>query len=46
VRGSGAPRGWARSGEVFAYFNNDWAGDAVENPLYLRNGTVGGLAAA
>ena len=28
---------WARTSEVFAYFNNDWAGYAVENALYLRN---------
>jgi uncharacterized protein YecE (DUF72 family) len=27
--------GYARSGEVFAYFNNDWEGYAVENALYL-----------
>ena len=28
--------GLARSVEVFAYFNNDWQGFAVENALYLR----------
>jgi uncharacterized protein YecE (DUF72 family) len=29
--------GYARSGEVFVYFNNDWEGYAVENARYLRN---------
>jgi uncharacterized protein YecE (DUF72 family) len=28
---------WRREGDVYAYFNNDWAGFAVENALWLRN---------
>ena len=36
---------WSRTVEVFAYFNNDWAGYAVENALYLRNGIEAALAA-
>jgi len=28
---------FARSGEVFVYFNNDWEGYAVENARYLRD---------
>jgi uncharacterized protein YecE (DUF72 family) len=28
---------WRREGDVYAYFNNDWAGYAVENALWLRN---------
>jgi uncharacterized protein YecE (DUF72 family) len=28
---------WRRKVEVFAYFNNDWRGFAVENGLYLRD---------
>jgi uncharacterized protein YecE (DUF72 family) len=27
---------WRREGDVYAYFNNDWAGYAVENGLCLR----------
>ena len=27
---------WAGTVDVFAYFNNDWEGYAVENALYLR----------
>jgi uncharacterized protein YecE (DUF72 family) len=27
---------WRRRGDVYAYFNNDWAGYAVENGLWLR----------
>jgi uncharacterized protein YecE (DUF72 family) len=30
-------RGWARKVEVFAYFNNDWEGFAIENALYLKD---------
>jgi uncharacterized protein YecE (DUF72 family) len=37
---------WARTAEVFAYFNNDWAGFAVENALYLKRATEGAHAAA
>jgi uncharacterized protein YecE (DUF72 family) len=29
-------RDWSRRVEVFAYFNNDWEGYAIENALYLR----------
>ncbi len=29
-------RGWAEAVEVFAYFNNDWEGYAIENALYLK----------
>jgi uncharacterized protein YecE (DUF72 family) len=32
--------GYARSAEVFVYFNNDWHGYAVENAFYLQ-GTLG-----
>jgi uncharacterized protein YecE (DUF72 family) len=28
---------WRSEGDVFAYFNNDWAGYAVENGLWLKN---------
>jgi uncharacterized protein YecE (DUF72 family) len=28
---------WRGEGDVYAYFNNDWAGYAVENALWLRN---------
>jgi uncharacterized protein YecE (DUF72 family) len=28
---------WRRSVDVYAYFNNDWAGIAVENGLWLRS---------
>jgi uncharacterized protein YecE (DUF72 family) len=27
---------WAQEVEVFAYFNNDWEGFAIENALYLK----------
>ena len=27
---------WAEHGDVYAYFNNDWEGYAIENALYLR----------
>jgi uncharacterized protein YecE (DUF72 family) len=27
---------WSRQGDVYAYFNNDWAGYAVENGTWLR----------
>jgi uncharacterized protein YecE (DUF72 family) len=37
---------WARTTEVFAYFNNDWAGYAVENALYLKSAIEAGQAAA
>jgi uncharacterized protein YecE (DUF72 family) len=29
-------RRWSRDVAVFAYFNNDWEGYAIENALYLR----------
>jgi uncharacterized protein YecE (DUF72 family) len=29
-------RRWARRGDVFAYFNNDWEGYAIENALYVK----------
>jgi uncharacterized protein YecE (DUF72 family) len=29
-------RRWRRSGEVYAYFNNDWKGYAPANALALR----------
>ena len=29
-------RRWAREVDVYAYFNNDWEGFAVENALYLK----------
>ena len=35
-----------RTTEVFAYFNNDWAGYAVENALYLKNAIEASQAAA
>jgi len=28
---------WRAEGDVYAYFNNDWAGYAVENALWLRH---------
>jgi uncharacterized protein YecE (DUF72 family) len=28
---------WRREGDVYAYFNNDWAGFAVENGLWLKH---------
>jgi uncharacterized protein YecE (DUF72 family) len=28
--------GWSREIDVFAYFNNDWQGYAIENALYLK----------
>ena len=28
---------WRREGDVYAYFNNDWAGYAVENGLWLKH---------
>jgi uncharacterized protein YecE (DUF72 family) len=31
---------WARDRDVFAYFNNDWQGFAVENALVLRDGAA------
>lgn len=27
---------WSRDGDVFAYYNNDWEGYAIENALYLK----------
>jgi uncharacterized protein YecE (DUF72 family) len=27
---------WSGEAEVFAYFNNDWEGYAIENALYLK----------
>jgi uncharacterized protein YecE (DUF72 family) len=30
-------RGWAREVDVFAYFNNDWEGYAIENALYTAS---------
>ena len=27
---------WSSEAEVFAYFNNDWEGYAIENALYLK----------
>jgi uncharacterized protein YecE (DUF72 family) len=32
---------WREEGDVYAYFNNDWAGYAVENALWLRNRVCG-----
>ena len=32
---------WRDLGDVFAYFNNDWAGYAVENAGWLRNRLAG-----
>jgi uncharacterized protein YecE (DUF72 family) len=29
-------QGWASEVDVFAYFNNDWEGYAIENALYLK----------
>ena len=29
-------RGWSRTHEVFAYFNNDWEGCAPRNAAYLK----------
>jgi uncharacterized protein YecE (DUF72 family) len=37
--------GWSRGGDVFAYFNNDWEGFAVENALYMKR-RVGQVAEA
>src|SRR5207247_1567697 len=31
-------RAWSREVDVFAYFNNDWEGFAIENALYLKKG--------
>jgi uncharacterized protein YecE (DUF72 family) len=28
--------GWRREADVYAYFNNDWQGYAIENALYLK----------
>jgi uncharacterized protein YecE (DUF72 family) len=36
-RWAGLISGWAASGDVYAYFNNDWQGFAVENARYLRD---------
>jgi uncharacterized protein YecE (DUF72 family) len=33
---AGLLSGWADSGDVYAYFNNDWQGFAPENARYLR----------
>jgi len=33
---AGRLEGWATGGEVFAYFNNDWEGYAIENALYVK----------
>jgi uncharacterized protein YecE (DUF72 family) len=33
---AGRLRDWSRRVEVFAYFNNDWEGFAIENALYLK----------
>jgi uncharacterized protein YecE (DUF72 family) len=30
-------RGWAQEADVFAYFNNDWEGYAIENALYTAS---------
>ena len=27
---------WSSEADVFAYFNNDWEGYAIENSLYLK----------
>jgi uncharacterized protein YecE (DUF72 family) len=27
---------WSSDADVFAYFNNDWEGYAIENALYLK----------
>lgn len=32
---------WRRSVDVYAYFNNDWQGFAVENGLWLKDRLVG-----
>lgn len=33
---AGRLSGWARTVDVFAYFNNDWEGFAIENARYLK----------
>jgi uncharacterized protein YecE (DUF72 family) len=30
-------KGWSREVDVFAYFNNDWEGYAIENAQYVRS---------
>jgi uncharacterized protein YecE (DUF72 family) len=35
-RWAGRIEEWRQRGDVFAYFNNDWAGYAVENGLWLK----------
>jgi uncharacterized protein YecE (DUF72 family) len=44
-RWAGLLSGWAASGDVYAYFNNDWQGFAIENARYLR-AALGQTAAA
>jgi len=34
---AGRLRTWSAEVDVFAYFNNDWEGYAIENALYLRD---------
>jgi uncharacterized protein YecE (DUF72 family) len=35
-RWAAAMKRWGRVDDVYAYFNNDWQGFAVENARYLR----------
>jgi uncharacterized protein YecE (DUF72 family) len=37
--------GWSRGADVYAYFNNDWEGYAIENALYVK-GRLGQAAPA
>ena len=34
---------WCAEVDVFAYFNNDWEGYAIENARYLKRHTMGSL---
>ncbi len=43
--GATGSRAGAPEGDVFAYFNNDWEGYAIENALYLKE-RLGQSAAA
>jgi uncharacterized protein YecE (DUF72 family) len=45
---AGRLAGWSENGDVYAYFNNDWEGYAIENALYLQTalGQVPQAAAA
>jgi uncharacterized protein YecE (DUF72 family) len=43
---AGRIRAWQAEVEVYAYFNNDWQGFAVQNALFLQGGPIRALAAS